>query len=190
MKIFRTLRNTNYSIMILGRNVYTYFHHVMISFDPEAGRKPDSLNCQQITEENLNVCNFGYTSFKKMRLYLRDQSQHIKAYYFTNTKNEVIGYYWLFLKGAKELEYKVKSEDIALLSDVFVVDKCRGNGYAEELVRHACMVASEQGKSAVYGAVRKNNENAFKAYKKVGYTIIREFRFIRVMKINIPYYSI
>ena len=90
-------------------------------------------------------------------------------------------------KGTDDLEYRIRNID-AYVFDVFVNNSCRGRGYAGEMIRQLMCYLHGKGIDSAYLAVSVSNESAIRAYKKTGFTTVKDLNFARVLKINIPYH--
>lgn len=192
MKTVQIFRNTNYTIRLFGRNLLVIYNHAIIKLNAEEKKNfniNDDIDVYLIDEYNLSLCKGGETSLSLFSDYLRNQRDRIWGYIFIDkSNNEPIGYFWLFFPGSKEFEYKVVSEP--MISNVYIFEKYRGRGYAGQMMNYALKICWDKGYKHLLAAVRKNNKSAWNAYKKVGFTIIQNKSFIRLLKINIPYYSL
>lgn len=194
MKILTINKEQNMSIRLFGRNLITIYNHKMILFPPSnnsylCSMCPESIS--QINAQNLKDCDGGETSLSLFIKYLTTQGEVTRGFIFYDKKtNDVIGYYWLFFTGANEFEYRIRSSNIALISNIYVFEKYRGNGFVRKMVNHAMQICKEMKVQRLYAAVRKNNKSAWNAYNKIGFDIVKDYIFIRFLKINIPYYKL
>ena len=70
---------------------------------------------------------------------------------------------------------------------MFVYEKFRGKGIASRLFEN--LFRTFEINEVVF-AVRVNNHSALKTYRKAGAKEIARKKFLRVLKFNIPYYSV
>lgn len=190
--IFNINRKTNFSIRLFGKSVYTFYDHTIVKFFSTQKSAeisiPQNVEICEIASSNLDVCKGG-APLDLLEGYLKKQEKVVKGYAFIDKETkDPIGFYWLFLPGCNEAEYKVRSAP--MVSNVFVFENHRGHGYASLLIKHSVSVCEELGYSYILGAVRKNNRSAWNAYNKIGYEVIGNKRFIRILKLNIPYHSL
>ena len=100
-----------------------------------------------------------------------------------------IGICSVMYKNGDELEYKVRNID-AFIYNVRIDSTYRGKGYAKEMLLFVGMQLKYRGINDMYLAVSTDNTSAIKAYKKTGFEIVSEKYFIRMLRKNIPYYTI
>lgn len=100
-----------------------------------------------------------------------------------------VGTIWVMYKGSDDLEYGIRNID-AYIFDVFVNEKHRGNGYAGEMIRQLMEYLHKKGIESAHLEVAVSNTSAISAYKKTGFTTVKNCFFARIMKINIPYHAL
>ena len=194
-KLFEIRRGKNLAFLVCGRYVFTVFNHGLIRFAVSAADGPLSLGEKvevcPIDETNLQLCAESAASDKLYRRIMKS-GEPIRAFAFRDRDSgETMGFYWLFLQGACDLEYRVKGDgSCALISYVFVYEKFRGQRFMERMFQHAFAVCREEGVRFLYASVRRNNASAWKAYGRIGYEEMGSRRFLRVLRRNIPPQSI
>lgn len=104
-------------------------------------------------------------------------------------EQEPIGICSIMYKNGDELEYKVRNID-AFIYNVRIDNAYRGKGYAKEMLKYVGMKLKSKGINDMYLAVSTDNANAIQAYTKTGFEIISEKHFMRVLRKNVPYYTI
>ena len=176
-------------IKLFGKNICQFYkHHIMKLEYKETAANPDlnlcKINLDQIAEElkpigttvtvnNLNrliQINIGRCEgFKLLR------------------GGYSIGTIWVMYKGSDDLEYRIRNID-AYIFDVFINNAYRGRGYAGEMIRQLMRYLHGKGIDTAHLAVSVSNESAIRAYKKTGFTIVKDLNFARILKINIPYH--
>lgn len=92
-------------------------------------------------------------------------------------------------RGADDLEYRIRNID-AYIFDVYVNNLHRGKGYAGEMIRQLMEYLHDKGINTAYLAVSMSNSSAIRAYKKTGFTTVADKKFVRFLKINIPYHKL
>ena len=100
-----------------------------------------------------------------------------------------IGVISVMYKGGDELEYKIRNID-AFIYNVMIDESVRGNGYAGVMIKKLGSILKNKGIREAYLAVSIDNNGAITAYRKTGFEVVEEKKFIRTMKINIPYYRL
>jgi ribosomal protein S18 acetylase RimI-like enzyme len=85
-----------------------------------------------------------------------------KEYFVAEENGKIIGFILLMTDD-------VVSNTVSL-SDVFVKEECRKQGFATELVNHAIDWSKESGAKEIVLAVGKNNTQAIELYRKAGFT--------------------
>ena len=105
-------------------------------------------------------------------------------------KNEnVLGTIGVMYKGANDIEYRIRHIDAYIFS-VFIKEEYRHNGYAGIMIKKLGDYLETKGIDDAYLAVSIKNKNAIRAYKKVGFEIVNQKIFLRVLKINVPYHKL
>ena len=100
-----------------------------------------------------------------------------------------IGTVSVMYKGGNELEYRIRNVD-AFIYNVKIDELFRGKGYAGIMINMLEKQLVSKGIHEAYLAVSTDNYGAIKAYKKNGFKTICEKKFVRTMRVNIPYYSL
>ena len=106
-----------------------------------------------------------------------------------NKKDVTIGILSVMYRGGNELEYKIRNID-AFIYNVMIKKEYRGKGHIREMIAYLGKVLKYQKITEAYLAVSVDNKNAIKAYEKIGFESVKEAWFIRMLRKNIPYYTI
>ena len=151
----------------------------------------DCLYMEKITFENLQDCSGGSFSLDIMASYLKKQKDKAEGFlFYEKNSRQAVGYAWVMHKGGNEIQYRIKKAD-AFLFDVCVLPQCQGKGYSTKILAMITeYLHRERQIDTLTLACRTDNEIALKAYKKFGFTICCKKTFIRLLKINIPYYKL
>lgn len=97
-----------------------------------------------------------------------------------------MGYVWVAYKGANEFQYRIRRID-AFGFDFAVHPAYRGQGIVGFMIYELLVSLKNEGIDALYASVRKNNQSAIRAYKKLGAVIVGSKKFCRFAGIRIPY---
>ena len=138
-----------------------------------------------ITEESFGMVRMT----KALRKMLLEQKEYVEGYGFKDSNGRVVGHLYLMKRGGNEVMYKIRNID-AYLFAVRVYDEFRGRRYAEEMIGWLAEKEKREGISEIYLAVKKTNASAIKAYERIGFHKIGSRTFIRIWRVNIPYYSL
>lgn len=178
-------------IRIGGRCIVSFYKHYIVEIPTENYKDviigPEVV-AQRITLENLDSCAGGAFSISQMRKYLQDQPDKFIGFVFCHKENkDVIGYLWTALRGADEVQYLIRNIE-AYGCDLYTAPKYRGKGYASMMVAYrGRYLEREKGITKVYEALRVNNAATIRAHEKQNVRIVDTRKFIRVLKINVPY---
>lgn len=72
------------------------------------------------------------------------------------------------------IEVHREEENYIYLDDLSVAKSYRGNGIGTELIKTAESFAGKKGVSSIMLHVEKSNESAFRLYKRLGYSVMRD----------------
>lgn len=107
--------------------------------------------------------SFGYDDAKAKIIQMAD---HIKdgtaICYGLFDEGVLVGYIWAY-------SHKYRDEDRVYISEIRILEKYRGNGYGEELIRQVENEARRLKVAAVYLHAEAVNEAAIRFYKKLGF---------------------
>ncbi len=113
-----------------------------------------------------------------------------RTYILKETESQnTVGIASIMFKGGNELEYKIRNVE-AFIFNVYIKPEYRGKGYAQVLLSHIQAELHHESIDSVYLAVSKDNESAISAYKKINFKVVGTKKFIRILRHNVPYYSI
>jgi ribosomal protein S18 acetylase RimI-like enzyme len=176
-------------IKLFGKNICRFYkHHIMRLEYKETAINPDLHLCKidldHIAEE-LKPIGTTVTVNNLNRL-ARMNTGRCEGFKLVKGEQSV-GTIWILYKGADDLEYRIRNID-AYIFDVFVNNAYRGRGYAGEMIRQLMCHLHGKGIDTAHLAVSVSNESAIRAYKKTGFTIMKDLNFARILKINIPYH--
>ena len=179
--------NDNFTISILGKNVFTFFNHILMKISKETAicNCDSVLRAKVMTRDVIRECVNSSFDNKYME-YLSDKYGDKFSGIALYQYDELCGYICGLRPDSKEVQYKIKNCEF-FVKFVFVYEKFRGQGIASKLFEH---LFNTLDINEVLFAVRTNNHSAIKAYKKTGAQEIGRKRFIRILKVNIPYYEV
>jgi len=98
-----------------------------------------------------------------------------------------VGTLWVMYRGGTHVEYKIRNVD-AFVFDVFVNPAHRGHGYAGMMLRELMAYLATSGIHDAYLAVSLDNTDAIRAYEKAGLRKVGHRKFLRILKVNIPFH--
>lgn len=184
-------------IKLFGKNILqVYTHHIMqIDYKTVLSRTEDkpSLTLRKIDLKNIDreIRPVGTTvSVENLKRLVRKNENRCEGFVLTEMGGYSVGTIWVQYKGSNDLGYRIRNID-AYIFDVYVNEKHRGKGYAGMMVRHLmCYLHEEMGINSAELAVALSNESAIRAYEKTGFTIVRDCKFARIMKVNVPYHEL
>lgn len=176
-------------IKLFGKNILQFYNHHIMKLD----YKPADLNqmfalrkidFDHVTEELTSIG----TTVTVPNLYrlIKMNKDKCEGFKFINGE-KAVGTIWVMYKGSDDLEYRIRHIE-AYIFNVYINEDFRGNGYAGEMICHLMKYLHGKGIDTAHLAVSVSNENAIKAYKKSGFSIVKDLSFVRVLKINIPYH--
>ena len=179
------------SIGQILRGIISFRHHYImkISFD-------DSIEAEQNSDISLVKVNDdselvpGTYSVNLQKRIIDANPGKCDTYILKDCETKSsIGILSVMYKGGDELEYKIRDID-AFIYNVKIDENHRGKGYAGRMIAMLGECLRAKNINEAYLSVSTDNISAIKAYKKSGFEIVAEKKFIRTMKKNIPYYSL
>ena len=168
--------------------IFETFRHYVLELDLENfDVQENELIVEQITKDNMN--SVGSSIGNTTRKWIESDYAFVKGYCFRNEDNQIVGSFWMMLKGGDEKLYKVRNVDVFFFR-LEVVESFRGKKYSKKIMNKMVQLARESGcKKAAYVTSTKN-DIAINLYRSIGSKIVGKRFFIRVFGKNIPYYSI
>lgn len=180
-------------IKLFGKNVFQlYKHHIMkidykdlINYKINSTFKLRKINFDNIDEELKPI---GTTiSLTNLRKLLSINKTLVEGFIFEGMDSNKVATIWVMYKGGNDLEYKIRNID-AYIFDVYVNKQFRGNGYAGEMISQLMDYLHKKEIETAYLAVSFTNQQAYNAYKNTGFTTVYDKKFVRALKVNIPYH--
>lgn len=183
------------SLKLFGKNIFrVYTHHIMkIEYETVVGRQKQStytlrkIDSDSISEE-LEPIGTTVTASNLKHL-ISVNGSRCEGFVFGGIDTSPIGTIWVMYQGADDLEYRIRNIN-AYIFDVYVNSKYRGKGYAGEMICEIMEYLHKKGLNTAYLAVSRRNISAIRAYKKIGFTTVADKKFVRFLKINIPYHKL
>lgn len=175
------------SYKLFGKNVLaTFCHHIMsLSFD-NATSFQSNLDLVRVTEKSEEMIDGPY-SIRTAKKIVSANKGYCDVFVASDVNGHKIGTISVMYRGGNDIEYRIRNID-AFIYNVFVDTEFRGNGYAGDMIRILMQHLYGKGINKAYLAVSTNNHKAVRAYEKVGFVTEKDLRFVRVLKINIPYW--
>lgn len=177
----------NFSIKFLGRNIWTFYNQSIMNLSRSSAVyncSLDNIECKPMTDETLTDCigEFSIEYIKTLKNKFSDKFLGLVLYH----KGEFCGYICGLMPQSREIQYRIKKCEF-FVKYVFVAPEFRGKRIASELFRR--LFEKTDARSVTF-AVRKNNYSAMKAYLAMGAKVVAKRKFVRFLKVNIPYYSV
>ena len=172
---------------IFGKRVFTVYKHYVYRLNySESNLVPvNRLEAFEVTDETFSMIH-GSKALYKM---ITEQKDRVQGFGFKNEAGNVIGHLFIMYKGGVEVMYKIQNID-AYLFAVRIYSEYQGNGYAPEMISWIIKELHEKGFDTIYLTVQKKNKRAIKIYEKLNFKVIDQRSFIRILKLNIPYYTL
>ena len=126
-------------------------------------------------------------SLRNLEGVVKNNRNLVKGFLFKDSSGCKAGTIWVMFRGGNDIEYKIRNID-AYIFNVYVNQNFRGNGFAGEMIYQLMNMLHENGIEKAYLAVSLKNKNAIRAYKKIGFVNVSDRKFVRILKINIPYH--
>lgn len=188
MKLIDFTTYPHISIKFRNRNILTCYNHYIMNLHSNNGNfdcELTGLECRIMTAED--IANFGESEFSLNYIIFLSQKYPLNFFgLILYCDGKPCGYICGMTPDSQEVQYKIKNCDF-FVKYVFVSQEFRGKRIASELFKQLFLNIKADN---VTFAVRKNNLSALKAYEKMGSKIIRNKKFIRVLRYNIPYHTI
>ena len=99
--------------------------------------------------------------------------------YFAYLDGNAVGYGWIKGKGAKDYFFDIKN-DVKYLCRFFVHEDFRGQGIYPEII--CALIEKAKENQVFYIAVEKGNQSSERGLKKVGFELVEEIKFVRILK--------
>lgn len=174
-------------LTIFRRNIFTTYNHCyyelsLSSYNPVETKR---LTCIAITDPDISEVHLS----KALRKMLKEQPSYVTGYLFQDENSNIVGHVFLMRRGGTEVLYKIRHIDYYLFA-LRVFEEYRGNGYAGEILTTVIDMLAQKGAERFYLTVKKDNVPARKVYDRLGFKVIGKRFFVRVWKMNIPYYQL
>ncbi len=183
-------RTENFTIKLRNHNFFVFNDYIIYRANfNDISKSNANLDMRKISSDNVELCSKGDFSMARMRKYLKEKVGETEGFLFFNG-DEPVGYLWIMYRGGNHFQYRVRNID-ALIYHIEVFPDFRGNGICGLMMRQTFeYLQSKRNITCAYWSVRKNNISAIRSYDKLGATQVKRKRFIRLLKINIPYCKI
>lgn len=186
---FLTIDNSqNLTVKILGRNIFTYFNHIIMEIRRErlvCDCEHKELIVKEMNEdvfEDMKTSEFGDLQARTLKNKYPDKFCGLALY----SGNDICGYICGLKPVSREAQYRIENCEF-FVKFVFVYEQFRGERIASKLFEELFKNLEENSLTL---AVRKNNISAIKAYRRIGGESVFKKKFFRVLKLNIPYHKV
>lgn len=178
-------------IKILNKTVMEYFRYYYMQCDLRdislSQVNSPEYHLEKINEHNMKMIEDGLFSLPWIKNFYRKGFNYVDGYMFLSSAGELISYCLLVFKGGEERICRVRNVD-AYIAAVYTSPSFRGKGFFMKLFQEVFIkLQLERGIQTIGLLVRPDNESALRAYKKIGFTVVDEKRFIRLLRFNIPF---
>ncbi len=180
------------NITVAGKRVIHNYHHYIMCLNYDALNRMEckGFRFREITEQDIEILRQGYFSIANMLRFLRKESKYATGLIFFEEKTEKpVGYIWAVRRGGNEMSYRVRTVD-AVLSCVCVFNEFRGQNIANYMLSSIMDLLASEGFKKVALGVNFDNVAAISAYKKAGFNIVGEKKYMRILRRNLPYYKL
>lgn len=187
-KVLTIDNRQNLTVKILGRNIFTYFNHIIMQISRESfvcDCKHNEFIIKEMNEDvfkDMKTSEFGNLQARALKNKYPDKFCGLALY----LEDDICGYICGLRPVSREAQYRIENCEF-FVKYVFVYEKFRGKRVASKLFEE---LFKKTGENTLTLAVRKNNISAIKAYQRLGGKSICENKFLRVLKLNIPYYKV
>ena len=189
-KLISIDRTENFTIKLLDHNFFVFNDYIIYRADfSTITREKAQFEMRKITLDNMNLCSKGDFSMARIHKYLEEKAKETEGFLFFAEGNPV-GYLWIMYKGGNHFQYRVRNID-SLIYQIEIFPEFRGHGACGHMMKQAFeYLQAQKNINDAYWSVRKNNKSAIRAYDKLGATQVDRKRFLRVLKVNIPYLKV
>lgn len=177
----------NFTIKLLNHNFFVFNDYIIYRADfSTITRAEVQFEMRKITLDNMDLCSKGDFSMARIRKYLEEKAKETEGFLFFDGGNPV-GYLWIMYKGGNHFQYRVRDID-ALIYQIEIFPEFRGHGACGHMMQQTFeYLQTQKNINDACWSVRKNNKSAIRAYDKLGAKQVDRRRFLRVLKVNIPY---
>jgi len=186
---FLTIDNSqNFTVKIFGKNIVTYFNHIIMEISREnfvCDCEHNEFIVKEMNEdvlEDMKISEFGNLQARILKNKYPDKFCGLALY----LGNDICGYICGLRPMSREVQYQIKNCEF-FVKYVFVYEEFRGKRIASKLFEELFKKLEENSLTL---AVRKNNISAIRAYNCLGGESVCEKKFLRVLKLNIPYHKV
>ena len=180
------------NIAIGGKRVIHSYHHYIMSLALENFNKVecDGYHYRIVKENDLSILKLGDFSVANMLPYLRKEKPYSTGLlFFEDQTNRPVGYIWVVRRGGNEMSYRIRNID-ALISCVCVFKEYRGRNIANTMLSEIVNLLIKENAQKVALGVNTDNISAIHAYKKAGFNVVGQKKYLRILRRNIPYHVV
>ena len=185
------VRFNAFAVSILGRNIFTYRNHVIMSFRTEnyAGLQAPSgkITVSKITPETLGQFEREDMDFATLKDKLTEYPGLCEFFGIWDENGEPAGHVGIMYRGGRDIGvFNMKHTDAHII-EVFVSEKHRRKGFCTMMLREVLRyLHDDRHIPRATLIVRVRNTPARLAYLKAGGTEEFSARTFRFLKINFP----
>lgn len=180
------------NISVAGKRVIHSYHHYIMSlnYDEFHSMGCNGFRFREVTEQDIDILKQGYFSVANMIKYLRKEKKYSTGLlFFDDLTDKPVGYIWVVRRGGNEMSYRVRNID-GVISCVCVFDEFRGRNIANFMLSSIVELLAMEGSKSVALGVNTDNTAAIRAYKKAGFSVVGEKKYLRVLRKNLPYHKV
>ena len=179
-------------IKIKGRNLLHTCRYSIMRLDLAHFTRSVAQPCriEPLTTENIDARR-TYSSFDaRQRELIRNQPSRTQGWlFYVDEIEEPVSSMFALRRGAVDKFFKIRNIDV-YLAMMYTPPEYRGRGYCRDMMTLVLKELRQDEIEFAHLAVRPNNLDAVKLYEKLGFEQIDVKRFARVLRYNIPYYTL
>lgn len=189
MRLFSIDCTGSACIKFFGKALITFFDNILMSLSPENFKcdcNRDDLVVREFTNEVLKDIKGSEFGSKYIKFLQEKYPDKFEGFAYYSQDGKPCGYICGVKPECNVRLYRVRNCDF-FVKFVYVFDEFRGERIASKLFQQLFLRIN--GKEVIF-SVRKNNISAIKSYIRAGAEEKCRKKFVRVMKINLPYYKV
>lgn len=182
-------------IELFGKNIIRLSEHYIMQVDfqtlhssSEIGK---GLSWHKITLGDENEKYKNFEPYVKLIQSMYYNKTLCEGFILKNKAGKIIATIGVMYKGAKDTQEYYRFENIdAFIFGIYVIPEYRGRSIAGAMINEIMKYIHSKGIDIAYLAVASTNKNTIKAYQKIGCNIVKKYKFLRTLKMNIPHYRL
>lgn len=189
MRLFSIDRTGSTCIKLLGKTFITFFDNILMTLSSEEFKCDcdiEDLIARDFTDEVLSDIKDSEFGSEYIRFLQKKHPDKFEGFVYYSSDGKPCGYICGVKPKCNVRLYRVRNCAF-FVKFVYVFEEFRGKRIASKLFEQLFLRINEQ---KVLFSVRKKNDSAIKSYIRAGAKEKCRKRFVRIMKVNIPYYKV